>query len=569
VKEVWSVVRQGFAEVSQKGKAALILTGISLIALSALDALALYLLTRSFEFSKSSSPTGIVVDASVRLIAGVLSLFVLRSVLSTAVGWTSVSFLAKEQALLGTKRFSMLMSDQTNIEAEPDENYFYNSVDRGPEFLVMSLVNAATLISELTTVIVILGVFLYLDPLTATVTLLYFLVVASAQHQILARRSARQGELVFKSQNAVYQLLNDASRLRMIMPVASQSSIQHVLTKSLSELSNSRGLSLVLSFVPRYLLELTFAMGLGVMGATAFLVSGPTDAIASLVLFSGISFRLLPIVNRVQSLALTLLAHTPIAKSAFVTISTSLPSEHEEPPSQLSIVLDFHDVTFSYPDQLFRETLSRINLSISSGKQYAVVGPSGSGKTTLAKLMLGRIQPSLGTIKKSDRLVSFFVPQDTHLAYASLSENVSLLWDWDQIDFGRVEVSLQLAGLDELIPQIKNPERISNNVVSGGQKQRIGLARAFYSGANFIVLDEVTSSLDAATETGIVDRLCELRGLVTTVIIAHRLSTIQRSDHVFYLDSGHLIGSGAFGFLATALPQLQEQIRLGEIRVND
>jgi ABC-type multidrug transport system fused ATPase/permease subunit len=462
----------------------------------------------------------------------------------------------------------MLMSDQTTFAAEPDENYFYNSVARGPEHLIMSLVNATTLISELITVIVILGVFLYVDPLTATVTLLYFLAVATIQHQILARKSARQGELVFESQNAVYQILNDASRLRMIMPVVSQSSIRRFLSKSLSQFSNSRGLSLNLSFVPRYLLELNFAVGLGVMGATAILVSGPTNAISSLVLFSGISFRLLPIVNRIQSLALTLLAHVPVAKGAFVSMSTPPRDKVEKLPAQIDVLLDLQDVTFGYPSQLPREVLSRISLTLLSGKQYAIVGPSGSGKTTLAKLMLGQIQPSSGTIKKSDQLVGFFVPQDTHLAYASLSENVSLLWDWDQIDFERVKASLKLAGLEDLVQQVDNPEKISNTVVSGGQKQRIGLARAFYSGANFIVLDEVTSSVDAVTETGIVDSLFELRGFVTTVIIAHRLSTIQRSDHVFYLDSGHLIGSGVFGVLASSLPQLQEQIRLGEIRVN-
>jgi ABC-type multidrug transport system fused ATPase/permease subunit len=568
VKEVWLVVRQGFIEISKKGKLALIVTGISLIALSALDALALFLLTRSFEFSSSTSSTGVLVDASIGQIAMVLLLFVFRSVLSTVVGWTSVVFLAKEQALLGASRFAMLMSDQTTFAAEPDENYFYNSVARGPEHLIMSLVNATTLISELITVIVILGVFLYVDPLTATVTLLYFLAVATIQHQILARKSARQGELVFESQNAVYQILNDASRLRMIMPVVSQSSIRRFLSKSLSQFSNSRGLSLNLSFVPRYLLELNFAVGLGVMGATAILVSGPTNAISSLVLFSGISFRLLPIVNRIQSLALTLLAHVPVAKGAFVSMSTPPRDKVEKLPAQIDVLLDLQDVTFGYPSQLPREVLSRISLTLLSGKQYAIVGPSGSGKTTLAKLMLGQIQPSSGTIKKSDQLVGFFVPQDTHLAYASLSENVSLLWDWDQIDFERVKASLKLAGLEDLVQQVDNPEKISNTVVSGGQKQRIGLARAFYSGANFIVLDEVTSSVDAVTETGIVDSLFELRGFVTTVIIAHRLSTIQRSDHVFYLDSGHLIGSGVFGVLASSLPQLQEQIRLGEIRVN-
>ena len=101
--------------------------------------------------------------------------------------------------------------------------------------------------------------------------------------------------------------------------------------------------------------------------------------------------------------------------------------------------------------------------------------------------------------------------------------------------------------------------------MSGGQKQRIGLARAFYLGANFVVLDEVTSALDMDTERVIYNAVNALRGQATVVIIAHRLSTVQRADQVFYLDNGTLAGAGTFAELSQSLPAFRRQIELSQI----
>lgn len=96
--------------------------------------------------------------------------------------------------------------------------------------------------------------------------------------------------------------------------------------------------------------------------------------------------------------------------------------------------------------------------------------------------------------------VSAYVPQQTHIAFLSLAQNIALLWNWSDIDPSRVESALKRAGLHEFLTRIDDPTPLLNESLSGGQKQRIALALAFYSGADFIVLDEVTSALDAETE---------------------------------------------------------------------
>jgi ATP-binding cassette subfamily C protein len=239
-----------------------------------------------------------------------------------------------------------------------------------------------------------------------------------------------------------------------------------------------------------------------------------------------------------------------------------------EDPRESKNALEMQGVNFGYSDS-GGLVLRDINLCLEKDKQYAIVGPSGSGKTTLVDIFLGLLQPTSGSIQRDKRSVSAYVPQETHIAYMSLAENVALAWNRADVDLHRVKLALKRARLQEFWPRINDPTPLLNESLSGGQKQRIGLARAFYSGADFIVLDEVTSALDAETERDIVEQIYELRGDVTAVIVAHRLSTVRHADHVFYLEDGRLIGSDTFQALADTLPQFRQQIEFGQIHLGD
>jgi len=568
VNEIVTMIREGLELFSRRGKMVITLSAISLIALSAIDALALYLLASAFQFSSEAESQGVLVNATAPKLVLTISLFAARSILSTAVTWITTRQLAREQARIGAQNFQLLLNPniRTIATAESRETQYFHSVDRGPEILTMMMMNSATMLSEVVSIAIILGVFLFFDPLTAVITLFYFCSVVLVQHRVLSRRSALQGSRVQEARTGVYQSLVDASKLHAALTDKSRLSITLKLTKSLTGLTHASALSQVYSSIPRYLLELTFAIGLGVMGLTSLLISGPTVALGSLVLFAGISFRLLPIVNRVQGLALTIIAHAPLAKPALVE-SFQKQIANLQTLDDPELVFRLIDVSFQYPVLEPTNVLSQVSLDIEKGKQYAIVGPSGSGKSTLASLLLGIESPTEGLLQRNPMYRSAFVPQDTHLAFLPLAENVSLLWDRETIDLQLVERSLKLAGLDHFVNRIADTTPLSDDDVSGGEKQRIGLARSFYSGANLIIFDEVTSSLDAVTESGIVETLYGLRGAITTVIIAHRLSTVQHADKVFYLESGHLLGAGTFAGLAANIPKLRQQIELGRIQL--
>lgn len=570
MNEVLAVLKKGLHLYSRRGRVIAGIGAFGLTALSAVDALALYLLTNVLRFSSQSESQGVLVNATALGLSLALGLFAVRSIASALIFAVSTRRLSQEQAGIGIRNFNFLLDPRVQIPVsdESNETRYFNAIDRGPENLAVLVMSAASFLSEAISITVILGVFMFLSPLTASVTLLYFCLVVMIQHKVLSRSSARQGVRVQSARNDVYQMLVDSSKLEDVLSESSRISAAARLATSLSRLTRAVAMSQVYASIPRYLLELTFALGLAIVGLTSLLISGQTDSLASLVLFAAIGFRLLPIINRCQVLALTAVAHAPVAQLAILETSFEQRPMNRQPESS-NLVFRLSNISFHYSSHPERDVLSDISLDIEEGKQYAIVGPSGSGKSSLARILLGLEYPTRGTVFRKPVVKAAFLPQDTHLAFVSLAENVALLWNRSQIDLLRVERSLRLAGLSHFIDRVHDNAALTNDSISGGEKQRIGLARCFYSDANFIVLDEATSSLDAFTEHRIVETLNELRGQVTTIIIAHRLSTVQHADTVFYMESGQLLGSGTFNSLAADIPKFREQIELGQIDLSE
>jgi ABC-type protease/lipase transport system fused ATPase/permease subunit len=74
--------------------------------------------------------------------------------------------------------------------------------------------------------------------------------------------------------------------------------------------------------------------------------------------------------------------------------------------------------------------------------------------------------------------------------------------------------------------------------LSGGQRQRIALARALYGNPKLLVLDEPSSSLDAAAEQRMIQTLAALKGTATVVLVTHRLNFLALADKVMIVRAG-------------------------------
>jgi len=564
MKEAWLVAREGLVLLSRRGRVVIAAYTLLLTVLAALDAFALLLLASVFQTGVGSTAGAITIDTSATRIALIVILFTARSALSTVVTLFAVIQLAQEENRVSLEAFSRLLDTRTILSSSPTTD-FQNTVERGPGGLMVLNLQLSTLVAEVTTGLVIVGALIVFQPLTALLAITYFLLVVLIQHKALSRRSQSYGHVVARLSGRIYELLADAAGLKRLLNQSSQSSLERGLQSDHLQLTRAKGMIGFLAAVPRYFLEFIFAFGLIVVGGFTYLTSGQTAALAATTLFIAAGFRLLPIVNRAQALLLSILSIAPVARLALARYPTVAPPTYGSPADD-SLLIELSNVSFAYPN-VSDPALKSVSLQITRGRQYAIVGASGSGKTTLVDLLLGLNVPQSGIVKRQPNVATAYVPQDTYVAAASLASNVALSWDHAAIDLEHVRATLRKVRLEEFVPRVDDPSPIGGGQISGGQRQRLGLARALFTDADFIVLDEVTSSLDVETERNIYEVIDSLRGKITVIIVAHRLATIQRVDEVFYLDDGQLLDTGTFTELSEKLPRFRRQIELSQIRL--
>lgn len=222
--------------------------------------------------------------------------------------------------------------------------------------------------------------------------------------------------------------------------------------------------------------------------------------------------------------------------------------------------------------------LRDVSLTLGPGKTMGVVGESGSGKSTLAKAVVGLLRPSSGSITIEDagqdkvngtgrrmaRRAVQMVPQDPYLSLdprmtvgktllEALAPNASNL----SAHRDRIVELLQMVSLDATaITRLPHE-------FSGGQRQRIAIARAIAVQPRLLIADEVTSSLDATIQLGILSLLDELQRRLGfgCILITHNLGVAARMcDEITVLRHGRVIEQGSIEILRNPADDYTRQL---------
>lgn len=215
-------------------------------------------------------------------------------------------------------------------------------------------------------------------------------------------------------------------------------------------------------------------------------------------------------------------------------------------------MIHFEQISKSYKT---KKVLNQVTFSIKDGSLVAIIGESGCGKTTLLKMVNRLIKPTSGKIYIDDkdistmdevalrRKIGYVIQQTGLFPHMTVKENIELISKLENMSPSEMEDNtrklMQMVGLDcdEFLNRYPTE-------LSGGQQQRVGVARAFATDPDIILMDEPFSALDPITRSDLQDELVQLQAKLkkTIVFVTHDMDeAIKIADMICIMKDGDIL----------------------------
>ena len=232
---------------------------------------------------------------------------------------------------------------------------------------------------------------------------------------------------------------------------------------------------------------------------------------------------------------------------------------HPETAPQTPPALALRDLTFRYPGA-DEDAISGVSVEVPAGGTLGIFGATGSGKTTLLRCLVRLLDPPPGSVlvdgsdvRRIDlddwRGSAALVPQRAFLFSESVRDNVLLGAETDLDDLlRRAQLDVDMASLPQGMESVVGEAGLT---LSGGQRQRVALARGLARDCVLLLLDDVLSAVDHATEARLIDELQRSPTSPTTVIVANRISALRHADVIIVLEAGAMVDRGTHEELAS------------------
>ncbi len=215
-------------------------------------------------------------------------------------------------------------------------------------------------------------------------------------------------------------------------------------------------------------------------------------------------------------------------------------------------MIRFDNITKKFKDTI---VLNNISFEIPKGKLVAFIGASGCGKTTTLKMINRLVKPTSGKIYIKDenieekdiielrRNMGYVIQQTGLFPHMTIKENIQLIPKVQKMDLNKLEQRtnelMQMVGLDPNEYLTRYPTELS-----GGQQQRVGVARAFATDPDIILMDEPFSALDPITRVGLQDELVNLQDQFkkTIIFVTHDMDeAIKIADFICIMKDGEIL----------------------------
>jgi ABC-2 type transport system ATP-binding protein len=225
----------------------------------------------------------------------------------------------------------------------------------------------------------------------------------------------------------------------------------------------------------------------------------------------------------------------------------------------MSIALEADRLTKTYGAV---RALDDFSIAIPAGGVYGVLGPNGAGKSTLFRIALGLVRPTAGSARlfgapagdiSALRKVGAMIETPRYPAYLTARDTLKML---------ALESGIKNADIDGWLERvgIAHAADRSTSGYSVGMKQRLGLAAAFFTKPELVILDEPTSGMDPAGIQEIRALIVDLakREGVTVILASHQLDEVRRvCDRVAILSRGKVVAEGGVAELTAGEARLR------------
>ena len=199
--------------------------------------------------------------------------------------------------------------------------------------------------------------------------------------------------------------------------------------------------------------------------------------------------------------------------------------------------------------------LKDISFKVNTGELVAIIGSSGCGKTTTLKMINRLIKPSSGQILingedigikdviKLRRNIGYVIQQTGLFPHMTIKENIEIIPKIEKMEEEKIKKRtyelMEMVGLNSEEYLDRYPTELS-----GGQQQRVGVARAFATDPEIILMDEPFSALDPITRLQLQDELIDLQSKLkkTIVFVTHDMDeAIKIADKICIMNKGEII----------------------------